>query len=245
MKSAKTRHIRQAPHSWSQIPWGEFYRDALIKHLQPCLGRMYGFHLLKLGQLSAEIDTESCAISHQVNVGLNGDNVQVIAEPGSLPFESKSVDACLLAHCLAWSSDPHRILREVDRVLIDDGWIIISGFNPFSVLGLGKLIPGLHRKVPWNSRMFTQMRLMDWLNLLNYEVVQRTRFQVLPWNRQGGKMISTHFPALGCLSIIVARKRTFPLTMNPAKKAAAKRRLSPAVGATSQCHTRQRHQDPD
>jgi SAM-dependent methyltransferase len=163
----------------------------------------------------------------------------------SLPFESKSVDACLLAHCLAWSSDPHRILREVDRVLIDDGWIIISGFNPFSVLGIGKLIPGIHKRVPWNSRMFTQMRLMDWLSLLNYEVVQRTRFQVVPWNRQGGKVISTHFPALGCLSIIVARKRTFPLIMNPAKRAAAKRRITSAVGATSQFRSRQGHQDSD
>lgn len=243
MKPAKTRHIRHVPHSWEEMPWGDYYRDALTRHLQPCLDRLYGFHLLKIGQLSAEIDTEHCAISHQVNVGLTGDNLQVIADPGSLPFEGKSVDACLLAHSLAWSSDPHRILREVDRVLIDDGWMIISGFNLFSVLGMGKLIPGLRQRVPWNSRMFTQTRLIDWLSLLNYEVVQRTRFQVLPWNKQGGKVISTHFPALGCLSIIVARKRTFPLIMNPAKKAAANRRLSPAVGATSRI--RQRHQDPD
>jgi SAM-dependent methyltransferase len=243
MKPAKTRHIRHVPYSWADIPWGDYYRDALTRHLQPCLDRLYGFHLLKIGSLSAEIDTASCAISHQVNVGLQGDNLQVLADAGSLPFESKSVDACLLAHSLAWSSDPHRILREVDRVLIDDGWMIISGFNLFSVLGTGKLVPGLRQRVPWNSRMFTQTRLMDWLSLLNYEVVQRSRFQVLPWNRQGGKVISTHLPALGCLSIIVARKRTFPLTMNLAKKAAAQRRLAPAVGATSRM--RRRHQDAD
>jgi len=243
MKPAKTRHIRHVPYSWADIPRGDYYRDALTRHLQPCLDRLYGFHLLKIGSLSAEIDTASCAISHQVNVGLQGDNLQVLADAGSLPFESKSVDACLLAHSLAWSSDPHRILREVDRVLIDDGWMIISGFNLFSVLGTGKLVPGLRQRVPWNSRMFTQTRLMDWLSLLNYEVVQRSRFQVLPWNRQGGKVISTHLPALGCLSIIVARKRTFPLTMNPAKKAAAQRRLAPAVGATSRM--RRRHQDAD
>lgn len=245
MKPAKTRQIRHVPYAWGEMPWGEFYRDALTRHLQPCLAKIYGFHLLKIGPLSAAIDTEACAISHQVNVGLRGDNLQVIADPMSLPFESKSVDACLLAHCLAWSSDPHHILREVDRVLIDDGCMIISGFNPFSVLGIGKLIPGLHRRVPWNSRMFTQMRLMDWLGLLNYEVVQRTRFQVLPWNQQGGKVISTHFPALGCLSIIVARKRTFPLTMNPAKKKVAKNRIRAAVGATSQYHARQRDQEAD
>lgn len=134
----------------------------------------------------------------------------------------------------------------MDRVLIDDGWIIISGFNPFSVLGVGKLIlEACTGAFHWNSRMFTQMRMMDWLSLLNYEVVQRTRFQVVPWNQQGGKMISTHFPALGCLSIVVARKRTFPLIMNPAKRAAAQRRITSAVGATRQLHPRRSSHDSD
>ncbi|EXU77183.1 MULTISPECIES: methyltransferase domain-containing protein [Erwinia] len=245
MKPAKTRRIRHVPQCWAGIPWGEFYRDALTRHLETSLSKIYGYHLLKIGHLSAEIDTRHCDISHQVNVGTSGSDLHVIAEPGSLPFASKSVDACLLAHCLAWSDDPHRVLREVDRVLIDDGWMIISGFNPFSLLGTGKLIPGLNRRIPWNSRMFTPMRLMDWLSLLNYEVTEHSRFQVLPWNRQGGRVISTHFPALGCLNIIVARKRTFPLTINPARKAAAKRRLASAVGATRQFRAGYRRQDPD
>ncbi|KQN63019.1 MULTISPECIES: methyltransferase domain-containing protein [unclassified Erwinia] len=240
MKPAKTRQIRPVPTQWAQMPCGEFYRDALSHHLQPTLAKLYGFHLLKIGSLSAEIATDACGISHQVNVGESGDNLQVIASPLSLPFESKSVDACLLAHTLAWSSDPHRILREVDRVLIDDGWMIISGFNLFSVLGVGKLIPGVHRKMPWNSRMFTTLRLLDWLSLLNYEVVQRSGFQVLPWSRQGGKVISTHLPALGCMHMIVARKRTFPLTRNPAKRSAARRALSPVSASPFR-----KHQEPD
>lgn len=241
MKPAKTRQIRPVPTQWAQMPCGEFYRDALSHHLQPALAKLYGFHLLKIGSLSAEIATDGCGISHQVNVGESGDNLQVIASPLSLPFESKSVDACLLAHTLAWSSDPHRILREVDRVLIDDGWMIISGFNLFSVLGVGKLIPGVHRKMPWNSRMFTTLRLLDWLSLLNYEVVQRSGFQVLPWSRHGGKVISSHLPALGCMHLIVARKRTFPLTRNPAKKSAARRALSPVSAASPF----RKHQEPD
>ncbi len=234
MKPAKTRQIPDAPHSWSDMPWGDYFRDALTQHLQPCLSKLYGFHLLKIGNLSAEINTEACSISHQVNVGRCGGQLQVIADPLHLPFEAKSVDACLLAHTLSWSHDPHAILREVDRVLIDDGWMIISGFNPFSLLGLGKCVPGLHRRAPWNGRMYSQMRLLDWLSLLNYEVMYRTRFQVVPWNRQGGKMISAHVPALGCLNIILARKRTFPLTMNPARKSMNKIKLRQTVNATRQ-----------
>ncbi|MFD1801394.1 class I SAM-dependent methyltransferase [Mixta tenebrionis] len=234
MKPAKTRKSLAVPLSWRDMPWGESFRDALSHHLQPCLGKLYGFHLLKIGNLSAEIDTQNCAISHQVSVGETGQEVQVIADPLHLPFEAKSVDACLLAHTLSWSHDPHRILREVDRVLIDDGWMILTGFNPLSLLGMGKLIPGLHRRAPWNGRMFSQMRLLDWLSLLNYEVVYRSRFQVVPWNRQGGKVISTHVPALGCINIMVARKRTLPLTMTPAKKRAGQVKLRATVNATRQ-----------
>ncbi|SFN39157.1 Methyltransferase domain-containing protein [Izhakiella capsodis] len=221
--------------------WGQYYRDALAVHLKPCLAKLYGFHFLKIGQLSAELVTDDCPISHQVNVALQGDNLQVRADPLHLPFESKSIDGCLLAHTLSWSHDPHRILREVDRVLIDDGWLIITGFNPISMLGVGKLLPGLHRSIPLNSRMFSQVRLLDWLSLLNYELIQRRRFQVLPWRRQGGEVISKHLPALGCLTIMVARKRTLPLTMNPARKALGKTQLRPVVGATRHC----RHSDED
>ena len=234
MKPAKITGHLTAPTQWEQLPWGEYYREALNQQLRPWLGKMFGFHLLKIGNLSAEIDTEACAISHQVNVALQGDSLQVNADPLHLPFAAKSVDACLLAHTLPWCPDPHRLLREVDRVLIDDGWIVLSSFNPISLLGLGKTIPFLRKRVPYNSRMFTPMRQFDWLALLNFEVMYRRSFQVLPWHRQGGKMLSTHLPALGCMHVIVARKRTLPLTLNPMKSRKAKNQIRSAVGATRQ-----------
>ncbi|MBU4684686.1 class I SAM-dependent methyltransferase [Cedecea davisae] len=234
MKPARIPDILTSPHHWEQLPWGEYYREALNQQLRPWLGKMFGFHLLKIGNLSAEIDTEACAISHQVNVALQGESLQVNADPLHLPFAAKSVDACLLAHTLPWCPDPHRLLREVDRVLIDDGWIVLSSFNPISLLGLGKTIPFLRKRVPYNSRMFTPMRQFDWLALLNFEVMYRRSFQVLPWHRQGGKMLSTHLPALGCMHVIVARKRTLPLTLNPMKSRKAKNQIRSAVGATRQ-----------
>ncbi|HBU1373055.1 TPA: class I SAM-dependent methyltransferase [Klebsiella pneumoniae] len=216
------------------MPWGEYYRETLEQRMKPWLAKLYGFHLLKIGNLSAEINTEACAISHQVNVSLAGNPMQVRADPLHLPFAEKSVDACLLAHTLPWCSDPHRLLREADRVLIDDGWMILTGFNPVSLMGLRKLVPVLRNGTPYNSRMFTLMRQLDWLALLNFEVLHYGRYQVLPWSRHGGKLLSTHLPALGCLQLIVARKRTIPLTLNPMKSGKAKTQLRPAVGATRQ-----------
>ncbi|KAA8995912.1 class I SAM-dependent methyltransferase [Affinibrenneria salicis] len=231
MKPAQISQPIAAPSSWAELPWGEYYREALEQHLQPWWPKMFGFHLLKLGGLSTEIATNQCAISHQVNVSSQGENLHVIADPRQLPFTAKSVDACLLAQTLAYSADPHRILREVDRVLIDDGWLILSGFNPVSLLGAARLLPGLRRRQPYCSRMFSQTRIIDWLSLLNYEVLYCHRFQVFPWSRKKSGW-NTHLPLFGCLGLIIARKRTIPLTLNPLKRRLVKPALSRALGAT-------------
>jgi len=238
MKPARITGHLSAPLHWQELHWGEHSRLALEAQLRPWLSKIYGFHLLKIGNLSAGVNTEECAISHQVTVAQQGDDLHVKASPLSLPFAAKSVDACLLAHTLSWCSDPHRLLREADRVLIDDGWLIISSFNPISLLGLCKLVPFVRKKAPFNSRMFTTMRLLDWLSLLNFEVLHRRSIQVLPWHKQGGKMLTTHLPALGTMQVIVARKRTVPLTLNPLKNRKAKKPVHSAVGATRQCQER-------
>ncbi|MGY5958356.1 class I SAM-dependent methyltransferase [Kosakonia sp. BK9b] len=234
MKPARTPRTFVAPASWGDIPKGAWYRESLEGELKPWLAKMYGFHLLKIGNLSAEINVESCAISHQVNVSLAGEPAQVRADPLHLPFEEKSIDACLLAHTLPWCTDPHRLLQEVDRVLIDDGWVVLSGFNPISLLGLSKTIPFVRRNPAVKSRMFTLMRQLDWLSLLNFEVLHYSGFRVLPWTKSGGKLLSTHLPALGCMQLIVARKRTIPLTLNPMKQSRNKPHVRQTVGATRQ-----------
>ncbi|EHD20466.1 MULTISPECIES: class I SAM-dependent methyltransferase [Brenneria] len=231
MKPAQTSQTVAVPGSWDDIPGGRYYRESLEKALSPWWSKLFGFHLLKIGALSAATEITECAIAHQVNVAPAGDNMQVIADPHQLPFAEKSVDACLLIQTLSYSADPHRILREVDRVLIDDGWLILSSFNPVSLLGVAKLIPGLNRRQPYCSRMFTQMRMMDWLGLLNYEVVHHASLQVTPWRKNRGKL-NKHLPVFGCLSLIIARKRTIPLSLTPMRARLCKVPLRRTVGVT-------------
>lgn len=47
-------------------------------------------------------------------------------------------------------------------------------------------------------------------------------------------MISAHLPALGCLNIVVARKRSFPLTPTKTRMSLSKRQLPQTVNATRQ-----------
>ncbi|SLM62028.1 MULTISPECIES: class I SAM-dependent methyltransferase [Dickeya] len=239
MKPAQISQKIVTPDSWEHIPWGEHYRHTLNESLVPWWSKIFGFHLLKIGALSYAVDSQMCTIPHQINVGQMLHDAHVIASPCQLPFAEKSVDACLLAHVLSYSSDPHRVIREVDRILINDGWMILSGFNPVSLIGLGRLLPGIRKRQPYCSRMFSQMRVMDWLSLLNYEVLYHGSLQVLPWRVPDQGQWNNTLPFLGCLSLIVARKRTIPLTMTPMKARLRQSSLHRPLGVMKSYHPRQ------
>jgi ubiquinone/menaquinone biosynthesis C-methylase UbiE len=54
----------------------------------------------------------------------------------ALPFAANSLDLVVLPHTLELSLDPHATLREVERVLVPEGRVVISGLNPASLWGL-------------------------------------------------------------------------------------------------------------
>lgn len=232
MKAARSVKSITMPDSWRDIPWGEYYRMAIEQHLQAWWPKIYGFHMLKLGQFSVELDTKISTISHQVNVTTHLTQTNVMASLNYLPFENKSIDVCLMAHVLDYSADPHWLLREADRILVDDGWIIVTSFNPISVLGLGKCIPFLRQKQPYNCRMFSLKRQIDWLSVLNYEVITQQNFQIMPFSRPI-KCDVRQFRLGGCVNLIIARKRTRPLTPTAMKFALPRLGLKGRVlGAT-------------
>ena len=65
----------------------------------------------------------------------------VVGQSHCLPFAENSIDGFLLANELDFAQDPHEILREVDRVITQNGYVIISGFNPLSLAGIAKFLP--------------------------------------------------------------------------------------------------------
>ena len=118
-----------------------------------------------------------------------------------LPFIEKEMDACLLANTLNFAQDPHQILREAHRVLKDDGWMFITLFNPLSPL-LFK--PKLGE---FKFRQYATWRVVDWLSLLNFDVIAEERLSI----KQEKTILCSP------LTVIVAQKRTYPLTLNPEK----------------------------
>jgi SAM-dependent methyltransferase len=98
----------------------------------------------------------------------------------ALPFDSQSLDLVVLPHTLELARDPHLALREVERVLVPEGRVVIIGLNPGGLWALRQGMGRLARRVgigrnralylPREGEFIGYRRLRDWLHLLSFEV---------------------------------------------------------------------------
>jgi SAM-dependent methyltransferase len=101
-------------------------------------------------------------------------------EYDALPFPDNSIDLVVLPHALELARDPHHTLREVARVLVPEGRVVIAGFNPASLWGLRQRAGRMRRGMgfgreqslylPRAGEFIGYWRLRDWLRLLGFEV---------------------------------------------------------------------------
>ncbi len=108
--------------------------------------------------------------------------VALVTDSAALPFPAGSLDLVALPHTLEMSADPHHVLREVERVLVPEGRVVISGLNPASLWGLrqgrGRMAARMGVSMLGASRLYLPevgdfigpWRLRDWLRLLSFEV---------------------------------------------------------------------------
>lgn len=94
-----------------------------------------------------------------------------------LPFEAQSVDLLVMPHTLEFTRDPHRLLREAERVLMPEGQLIILGFNSLSLWGARQSFGKMAGRpfVPAAHDLIAFTRIKDWIKLLGFEL-ERGRF---------------------------------------------------------------------
>ena len=144
----------------------------------------------------------------------------------ALPFESHSLDLVVLPHALELARDPHLALREVERVLVPEGRVVIVGFNPASLWGLRQRLGHWRRRLlrrsprdlflPGAGEFMRYGRLRDWLRLLSFEVEAGRFGCYLPpvasqrWLARFGWMEpfgERWWPVFGAVYFVVAVKR--------------------------------------
>lgn len=132
------------------------------------VANIFGFNAFQLGLPERDFLRRSRMPLRRCAGNEDGVGVRVLAD--ELPFATESVDLLLLPHVLEFALHPHQILREAQRVLMPEGSLLISGFNPLSLWGMRRAL-GSKQDYPWCGSFIALRRLKDWLALLGFVVV--------------------------------------------------------------------------
>ena len=165
---------------WLETPTGSYVRAWQQALLDELTADIFGFNAVQIGlpQIHAlranRMPNKWLTDTHVPEADRNDKRapVVVVHDFAELPFASQSLDLVVLPHVLEFAAEPHQVLREVERVLIPEGQVIICGFNPASLWGLRQVagrLTGAHF-LPQDGEFISVPRLKDWLKLLNMEV---------------------------------------------------------------------------
>lgn len=142
------------------LRWEQARLDAMVADI-------FGYNALQLG-LPQNPFLRANRISYRFNSTGRG-VADILAEAHALPFANASLDLVVLPHVLEFSPQPHQVLREVERVLVSEGSVIVIGFNPYSLWGVRRLMARKCSAVPWRGHFYSASRIRDWLTLLGLE----------------------------------------------------------------------------
>jgi SAM-dependent methyltransferase len=219
----------EALSAFLQSPPGRYALAWEQQHLNACVADIFGYHALQLGLPEIDALRENrmplrfCSSDRVPDERLHAKDsehtkVAVINRFEELPFATASIDLVVMPHILEFANEPHQVLREVDRVLVPEGHVAITGFNPASLWGLRQSMArlGTTSYLPRSGQFIALPRLKDWLKLLSFEV-NRGRFGCyVPWVRSERWLARWRFvekagdrwwPVLGSVYMLTAVKR--------------------------------------
>lgn len=165
---------------WYQRPSLQDALACIQAEFEHALPTCFGYHLVQLADIDFVACFHSSKINHRVLCQPHGD---VISESEHLPFETDSVDVLVALHSLDTSSNPHQVVREIQRVLAPQGQLFLVGLNPSSIAALGAIAAKLTlRKQTRPQASLSVHRLDDWFRLLGLERTRVRYFAHLPYS---------------------------------------------------------------
>jgi SAM-dependent methyltransferase len=209
--------------AWWESPLGRALVTAESELLGEALEDVFGWELLQIGAWGSARELFAGSRTRRqslIAAAAFPGGADILARPSQLPVMSDCIDAALLPHTLEFAPDPYAVLREVDRVLVGEGQLVVLGFHPWSLWGMrarwsrSGFPPGMRR-------VLSERLLREWLVLLGFEVVATQRYLYLsPWSRglargeDTGRMLrpGLTYPLPAGAFLLKARKRIYALT---------------------------------
>lgn len=242
-------------HDWFESPTGRYLLAWERSQFDLAVADIFGFHALQLGLPELDALRANRMPHRWLATQTPMPGAAFATDFSALPFQANSLDLVALPHSLELASDPHTTLREVERVLVPEGRVVICGLNPTSLWGFRQRRGRSPHRVgsqklflPEAGEFIGYWRLRDWLRLLGFEVevgrfgCYRPGFSSEKWlqrfewmDRAGARW----WPILGSVYFLVAVKRVRGMTLlSPAWKASRALANAPVSVANSSTLTR-------
>ncbi len=240
---------------WYRTPLGQRIAQAEETCLRHLLEESFGYYLLQLGLSEPFAPLLGISRVHHrlvIEAQPTPAHPPALALCGALdrlPFAADSLDVVVMIHALDFASNPHGVLREVERVLVPEGRVILLGFNPHSAWGLRRLWPRWRPRVPWCGSHLTPGRLTDWLALVGMQVERREMLVFCPPVRRafGTRLENLEalgqrwWPLLGGIYALRAVKRVY--TPTPVRPSWPRRRARLLPGGAVKPTVREQSDD--
>jgi SAM-dependent methyltransferase len=168
---------------WFETPPGRYLLEWEQAEFDRTVGDLFGYHALQLGLPGLDtlranrMPHKWLALQEAPARGSPLARPSLVTDFAALPFEAASLDLVVLPHSLELNTDPHATLREVERVLVPEGRVVICCLNPASLWGLRQRRAHVYRRLgfgqlflPDAGEFIGYRRLRDWLRLLSFEV---------------------------------------------------------------------------
>lgn len=139
-----------------------------------------------------------------------------------LPFRDHSFELVILPHILEFETATLPILEECWRVLTPNGYLVILGFNPWSLWGICRLFASRWTATPWNGHFHSAEKLQRQLKRLKAHIILTKNFfyrppinneNFLTRTRWLEKVLRLLLPTNGGAYLIMVQKRVTPLTL--------------------------------
>ncbi len=225
MSYPNSESVAKARAEWLDSPLGRRVYTLECKLAGDALSQVFGWQLLQIGvwgrdnRLADAARTQRKALISSESVEFYSSVGVIRSRLDGLPIASDSIDAVLMPHTLEQVSSPHEVLREVARILLADGQLILFGFRPFSTWGVRNLLAASGLP-PGTERYFSEHRIRDWLQLLGFEVIEARRYLfTLPFGSAEPRVQrflentgSKLWPLFAGAYMLRARKRLYSVT---------------------------------